>query len=188
MSGIVGIINLDGKPVSRELLQQMTDFMAYRGPDGRGIWSDDYIGLGHTLLCATQESLKERQPFSLDNEVWITADARIDGRKELIGKLRSEVTANLNDVTDVELILRAYDRWGEQCVEHLLGDFAFAIWDGRKRQLFCARDHFGVKPFYYAQVGNSLILSNTLNCVRLHPAVSDELNEQGHRRFPALRV
>jgi asparagine synthase (glutamine-hydrolysing) len=175
MSGIVGIINLDDKPVSRELLQQMTDFMAYRGPDGRGIWSKDYIGLGHTLLCTTQESLKEQQPFSLDKEVWITADARIDGRKELIGKL---ATTNLNDVTDVELILRAYDRWGEQCLEHLLGDFAFAIWDGRKRRLFCARDHFGVKPFYYAQAGNSLILSNTLNCVRLHPVVSNELNEQ----------
>ncbi len=87
MSGIVGIINLDGKPVSRELLQQMTDFIAYRGPDGQGIWSNNYIGLGHTLLVTTQESLKERQPFSLDNDIWITADARIDGRKELIGKL-----------------------------------------------------------------------------------------------------
>jgi len=175
MSGIVGIINPDGKPVSRELLQQMTDFLAYRGSDGQGVWSDGYIGLGHTLLVTTQESLKERQPFSLDNEVWITADARVDGRKELIGKL---ATGNLNDATDVELIVRAYGRWGEQCLEHLLGDFAFVIWDGRKRRLFCARDHFGVKPFYYAQVGNSLILSNTLNCVRLHPAVSDELNEQ----------
>ncbi len=81
-------------------------------------------------------------------------------------------------MTDVELILRAYDRWGEQCLEHLLGDFAFAIWDGRKRRLFCARDHFGVKPFYYAHVSGNFVISNTLNCVRLHPAVSDELNEQ----------
>jgi asparagine synthase (glutamine-hydrolysing) len=80
-------------------------------------------------------------------------------------------------VTDTELILRAYAVWGEECLEHLLGDFAFAIWDGRNRRLFCARDHFGVKPFYYAQVDNTLVLSNTLNCVRLHPAVSDKLND-----------
>ncbi len=178
MSGIIGIINLDGRSVNRELLRQMTDFMTYRGPDAQEIWSEGQIGFGHTMLRTTRESLKERQPFSLDGEVWITADARIDGRKELIGKLKSKVTTNLNDVTDAELILRAYDSWGEQCLEHLIGDFAFAIWDGRNRRLFCARDHFGVKPFYYAQVGDSLIFSNTLNCVRLHPAVSDELNDQ----------
>jgi asparagine synthase (glutamine-hydrolysing) len=81
-------------------------------------------------------------------------------------------------VTDVELILRAYDRWGEQCVEHLLGDFAFAIWDGRKRRLFCARDHFGVKPFYYAHVSGNFVIINTLNCVRMHPAVSNKLDDQ----------
>ena len=178
MSGFVCIINPDGKPVSRELLRQMTDFMTFRGPDAQQIWSDGHVGFGHTMLRTTEESLTERQPFTLDGEVWITADARIDGRKELIGKLKSKVTADLNNVADVELILRAYDSWGEQCPEHLIGDFAFAIWDGRNRRLFCARDHFGVKPFYYAQAGDSLVLSNTLNCVRLHPAVSDELNDQ----------
>jgi asparagine synthase (glutamine-hydrolysing) len=177
MSGIVGIVNLDGRPVSRELLRQMTDFMAYRGPDAQEIWSEGHVGFGHTMLRTTGESLKESQPLSLDGKVWITADARIDGRKELIGKLESKVAADLTDVTDVELILHAYNVWGEGCLEHLIGDFAFAIWDGRERRLFCARDHFGVKPFYYAQVDNSLIFSNTLDCVRLHPAVSDELND-----------
>jgi asparagine synthase (glutamine-hydrolysing) len=79
--------------------------------------------------------------------------------------------------SDARLILHAYHVWGEDCVEHLLGDFAFAIWDGRARRLFCARDHFGVKPFYYARVGRTIVLSNTLDCVRLHPAVGDRLNE-----------
>ncbi|HEX5734964.1 MAG TPA: asparagine synthase-related protein [Blastocatellia bacterium] len=178
MSGIIGIVNLDGRPVSRELLRRMTDFMAYRGPDAQQIWSAGHIGFGHAMLRTTRESINERQPLSLDREVWITADARIDGRNELIGKLESKVAADLAGVTDVELILHAYNAWGEGCLEHLIGDFAFAIWDGRKRRLFCARDHFGVKPFYYAHVDNSLIFSNTLNCVRLHPAVSDELNER----------
>ena len=178
MSGIVGIINLDGRPVDRKLLGRMTDFMAYRGPDAQEVWSAGHVGFGHAMLRTTRESLSERQPLSLDKEVWITADARIDGRKELVGKLESKVASDLTDLTDAELILHAYDVWGEGCLEDLIGDFAFAIWDGRKRRLFCARDHFGVKPFYYAQVGDSFIFSNTLNCVRLHPAVSDELNDQ----------
>src|SRR5207344_3160791 len=81
------------------------------------------------------------------------------------------------DATDVELILRAYLVWGEDFVEHLLGDFAFAIWDGPKQRLFCARDHLGVKPFFYAQVGQKLIFSSSLDCIRQHPAVSDRLND-----------
>jgi asparagine synthase (glutamine-hydrolysing) len=80
-------------------------------------------------------------------------------------------------VTDVELILRAYHAWGEECVEHLLGDFAFGIWDGPQQRLFCARDQMGIKPFYYAHLGPAVIFSNTLDCVRLHPAVSDKLND-----------
>ena len=178
MSGIVGMVNPDGRPVSRGLLRQVTDFMAYRGPDRQEIWSAGHVGFGDAMLRTTRESFDERQPLSLDGEVWITADARIDGRNELVGKLESKVAADLAGVTDVELILHAYNAWGEECLEHLIGDFAFAIWDGRERRLFCARDHFGVKPFYYAHVDNSLVFSNTLNCVRLHPSVSDELNDQ----------
>lgn len=80
-------------------------------------------------------------------------------------------------MTDADLILHAYRAWGESCTEHLLGDFSFAIWDAVKQRLFCARDHFGVKLFYYARVGNVLIFSNTLNCLRLHPLVSTSLDD-----------
>src|SRR5262249_8283436 len=73
--------------------------------------------------------------------------------------------------------------WGPDCVQQLLGDFTFAVWDGRLRRLICARDQFGVKPFYYAQVGNSLVFSNTLNCLRLHPAISDQLNDRAIADF-----
>jgi asparagine synthase (glutamine-hydrolysing) len=177
MSGIVGIVNLDGAPVDRSLLEKMTDFMALRGPDARGIWVDGHIGFSHTMLRTTRESENEQQPCSLDGRVWITADARVDGRNDLVRLLTANGRDNVKHATDPELILHAYHAWGESCVEHLLGDFAFAIWDGDRRRLFCARDHFGVKPFYYSRVGESLIFSNTLNCVRLHPGVSDKLNE-----------
>lgn len=175
MSGIVGILNLDGKAIDCQLLQQMTEFMSYRGPDAQNIWLDGNVSFGHALLLTTPEAVREKQPFTLDGQVWITADVRIDGRAELIQKLNGDIS--IDTVSDVELILRAYHLWGEDCVKHLLGDFAFAIWDKKQQRLFCARDHFGVKPFYYARVGNSLIFSNTLNCLRIHPDVSDRLND-----------
>jgi asparagine synthase (glutamine-hydrolysing) len=76
-----------------------------------------------------------------------------------------------------DVIADAYETWGEDCVDHLNGDFAFAIWDSRKQKLFCARDHFGVKPFFYAQVSGGFIFSDAVNELRAHPEVSDELNE-----------
>lgn len=177
MSGIVGIINLDGQPVDRQLLRQMTEFMTYRGPDTQEVWVDGPVGLGHALLQTTEDTLPECQPLSLDGQVWITADARIDGRADLIRKLSGPVGADLKNATDAELILHAYQVWSEDCLQHILGDFAFAIWDGPRRRLFCARDHLGIKPFYYADTGRSLVFSNTLNCIRRHPDVSDRLND-----------
>lgn len=175
MSGIVGIINFDDAPVDRALLQRMTGSMAHRGPDRQQIWADGNVGFGHTLLRTTIESQHEQQPLTLDGETWITADARIDDRAELIRQLAA--SRGVIAAPDAELILRAYQRWGEDCVNYLIGDLSFAIWDRRQRRLFCARDHFGVKPFYYAELANCLVVSNTLNCIRQHPCVTKRLND-----------
>jgi asparagine synthase (glutamine-hydrolysing) len=161
MSGIAGIVNLDGAPVDRDLLSRMTNFLSFRGPDGEEIWSESIAGFGNTLLRTGNRS---EAMLTSPGDLCITADARIDGSVN-------------TELTDAERIVRAYERWGEECVEHLIGDFAFAIWDKRSRRLFCARDHFGVKPFFYARIGNSFIFSNTLNALRLDPRVSNELNE-----------
>jgi asparagine synthase (glutamine-hydrolysing) len=169
MSGIVGIVHLDGAPVGRALLQRLTDFQSFRGPDGKQIWLNGNIGFGHTLLKTTDESEHEHQPFTLGDDVWIVADARIDAQRDL--------TAVQFGATDVELILRAYLAWGEGCVEHLLGDFAFGIWDGPQQRLFCAHDQMGVKCLYYAHLGSRVIFSNSIECIRQHPAVSDRLND-----------
>jgi asparagine synthase (glutamine-hydrolysing) len=177
MSGIVGIINLDGQPVDRQLVRQMTNFMTYRGPDAQEVWVNGPVGLGHALLQTTEDTLPECQPHSLDGQVWISADARIDGRADLIRKLSGHVGNDPENPTDVELILLAYHVWGEDCLLHLIGDFAFAIWDGHRRRLFCVRDHLGVKPFYYVDPGRTLIFSNTLNCIQQHPDVSHRLND-----------
>jgi asparagine synthase (glutamine-hydrolysing) len=177
MSGIIGIINLDGSPVDRLLLGRMTDYMAFRGPDAQETWSQGPVGLGHTLLRTVDDTRADSQPLTLDGRVWIVADARVDGRIELRSKLRNHGCHDLEEATDAELILQSYLVWGEECVQHLIGDFAFAIWDEPRQRLFGARDQFGVKPFFYARVGNCLVFSNTLNCLRMHPEVSDKLND-----------
>jgi asparagine synthase (glutamine-hydrolysing) len=177
LSGIVGIYRRNGAPMERALLQSLVDALAFRGPDSRECWMEGSIGLGHAMLRTTRESLGERQPAGLEGRFWIVADARLDSRAELIGELQRSGRVVRANAPDSELILHAYASWGTPCVEHLRGDFSFAVWDARNKRLFCARDHFGIKPFYYVQHAELFIFSNTLNCLRMHPGVSGELND-----------
>jgi asparagine synthase (glutamine-hydrolysing) len=186
VSGIVGIFNLDGAPIDRNLLDRLTNSLAFRGPDAQRTWFRGQIGFGHTLLRTDLDSTGQPQPFTLDNNSWIVADARVDARPELLAALRSHDQACSDETTDAELILRSYHVWGENCVDHLIGDFAFAVWNARLRRLFCARDHMGVKPFFYAHLGPLLVFSNTLECIRLHPAVSSRLNDSSIADFLLL--
>lgn len=177
MSGFIGILNLDGAPVDRELMQRLTQRLAFRGPDAQSVLCKGGIGLGHTLFRTTWESSHEQQPLTLDQQVWIVADARVDGREDLVRALALENPLPLGQTPDVELVLRAYLKWGESCLDHLIGDFSFAIWDERLGKLFCARDRFGVKLFYYVRKGWCLVFSNTISALRYHPEVSSRLNE-----------
>ena len=97
MSGIVGIVNLDGAPIDRDQLLQMTDYMGFRGPDAQEVWIDRNVGLGHTMLRTTWEAETEKQPWTVDGQVWIVADARIDAREELIQKLKRSRTPTPSD-------------------------------------------------------------------------------------------
>ncbi len=166
-----------GAPVDRALLHALTHFISYTGPDARDTCSNGPFGFGHAMLRTTRESVSERQPAALDGQLWITADARIDCRDELKREIEKADPQRERATTDSQLILQAYAIWGEECVQHLRGDFAFAIWDARRKTLFCARDHFGIKPFYYAEFGNVFVFSNVLNCVRLHPGLSEDLDD-----------
>jgi asparagine synthase (glutamine-hydrolysing) len=183
MSGIVGIVNLDGSPVDRELLSGMTHYLRHRGPDAQHTWIEENVGFGHALLRTTWESETERQPMTLDGKTWLTADCRVDGRDDLLRELAGQGRNVDSKATDPELILHAYAAWGEKCIDHLLGDFSFALWDDARKMLFCARDHFGVKPFFYSRIGRALVFSNDLNCLRCHPALSNDLDELGVADF-----
>lgn len=186
MSGFAGMVNLDGAPVDRALMSRFEEFLQAHGPDGQGQWVEGNVGLVHTLFATTEESRGERQPMSLDGNAWIVADARIDGRDELIRELAAHGCGASKRRPDTELILHAYSVWGEVCVEHLIGDFAFAIWDARQRKLFCARDHFGVRPFFYAHVGKTFVFGNAIDAPRLHPDVPDDLYEPAIGDFLVL--
>jgi len=177
LSAIAGIFDREGAPVDRALIRGLTRFLDYCGPDWQDIWCEGGIGFGHALLRTTHESQNERQPASLDGRFWITADARLDGRDELIAEMEKAGQRRNPAAADCELILQAYAAWDAECVARLRGDFAFAIWDRLRKVLFCARDHFGVKPFYYADLDHQFVFSSVLDCVRLHPDISDELNE-----------
>ncbi len=177
MSGIVGIHYLDERPVDRENLTKMVDILAHRGPDGADIWVDGCVGLGHRMLWTTPESLIEKLPFvNQRGDLVITADARIDNRDELIAALQIN-NRQSDKIADSESILAAYEKWGEDCPKHLLGDFAFAIWDERKEILFCARDHFGVKPFYYYSSNNTFVFSSEIKAIFCLPEVPRQINE-----------
>jgi asparagine synthase (glutamine-hydrolysing) len=186
VSGFVGIVHFDGAPPDSHVIGDLTRYLSFRGPDAQEVWSNGEASLGHALLQIPARDPLQKQPFQLEHRLWIVADARIDARGELIAALNgSSPTAHPVSLSmpDAELILHAYDAWGDACVEHLLGDFSFAIWDARKKKLFCARDHFGVKQLYYANVNSCLIVSNTLNCIRMHPAVSSRLNDLAIANF-----
>lgn len=165
MSGIAGIYHLDGAPVDPAALRRMAEAAAFRGPDGINFWIEGNIGLAHLALHTTPEALRERQPLlSRDGRLCLAADARVDNRAELIRALTSR-GARLEDPTDADLILAAYEVWGTDCPKEIVGDFAFAVWDGRERRLFCARDPIGIRPLFYCRRGQTLFFASTIESI-----------------------
>ncbi len=135
------------------------------------------MGLGHSWNRTSETDEPPVSARNLDGRIFIAADARVDARDQLRARLRDRDRDLAPDAPDAELILHAYDVWGEGCFERLLGDFSFCLWDPRNHKLVCAVDHLGVKPIFYADRGGTFVASNSLEVVRLHPQVRDELNE-----------
>ena len=177
MSGIAAVVNFDGAPAPRQVLEQMTCRIAYRGVDGVRYWYGDGVGLAHLALNSTPEALHETQPLhSNDRRLVLVADARIDNRPELLGDLKSELPRT-EVTTDADLILAAYQKWGTGCPDRLIGDFAFVLWDTRERQLFAARDPLGVRSLSFARFGDTVVVASEAQQILEHPAASGRLNE-----------
>jgi asparagine synthase (glutamine-hydrolysing) len=179
VSGFVAVVHADGRPADAELIGRLTESMANFCQDGSDTYLAGPVALGHALFSADPDPADhERQPATLDGRVWIAADARVDGRQELVAALRARGVAAATDAPDAHLLLHAYEAWGERCVERVVGDFAFTIWDERERRLVSARDHFGLVPLYYAHTRDGFLVSNVLKAMRLHPEISDALDER----------
>ena len=177
MSGIAGIYYRDGRPCDRGLLTRMTDVMEERGPHGAGQWAGESVGLGHRMLATTPESRDESQPL-LDESgsLCLVLDGRVDNRAELRAALESHGVVLRNE-TDAEYVLKAYECWGESSVERIIGDFALAIWDRRRRRLFCARDPLGIRPFYYYIGDRVFVFGSELRQILLSADVARKPNE-----------
>lgn len=159
MCGIAGLISLDGRQDSGldSKLRAMSTLIAHRGPDDAGIWraSGENLGLVHRRLSIIDLSSQAHQPMHGQNKV-IVFNGEIYNYQDLQNRLKDHW--GFQSKSDTETILAAYDRYGLDCVDHLRGMFAFALWDGKS--LFCARDRFGIKPFYYTIVDNQFIFAS----------------------------
>jgi asparagine synthase (glutamine-hydrolysing) len=170
MGGFIAILQIDGAAIDPRLLHHTINVAPYDHNRAQ-LWTDESVG-----LCAAPVDSPhvQGQGASLAGNTClrIVMDGRLDDRVALVRRLDTELGRVFTTASDPELVLGAYERWGSECVAHLLGDFSFCLWDADRRQLFCARDHLGVKPLYYARVGAALIVSNVLHSIRRHPLVS----------------
>ena len=175
MSAFAGVLYLDGRPVQRRVIELMMDTIPQHEPDARGVEIRQSFGVGHLLRRVTAEDDFESQPLvSRDGSLILTADVRLDNRDELATRLE---IAQPETVPDSAFLLTAYQRWEEDCVDHLIGDFLFAIWDDRKQQFFGVRDHLGARPFFYHQGLETFVFGSAIQGLLALPDVPKKLNE-----------
>ena len=163
MCGITGIINFDLEPTSATLLKQMTDAIKHRGPDGEGhfIWNN--VGLGHRRLAIIDLSQAGNQPMQSQCQRFIiTYNGEIYNYKQIRKELKSK-GYQFKSNTDTEVVLYSYVEWGDSCVKKFNGMFAFAILDKQNKNLFLARDRYGIKPLYYAFNGNQFFKARSMS-------------------------
>ena len=177
MSAIFGILRFDGDAVASRDLERLANALAHRGPDGRKFIADGRVALGHGLMRVTREDQFDAQPLrDRAAELTLVADLRLDNRDELATAFGIGASA-LRDLPDSALLMRAYKTWGEDCAEHLLGDFAFAIWDGRRNKLMLGRDHMGQRAILYHRNADRFIFASEANALRAFPDVPHGLTD-----------
>lgn len=186
MSAIAGILHFNQEPVPKEQINNlMKQFQMYPADDVQ-TWHKETSFLGCHAQWITPESVGEQQPYyDYSRQLAITADAIIDNRNELFGKLQINQSQR-KIIPDCQLILLAYGKWGEEVPKHLIGDFAFMIWDEKKHKLFGARDFSGARTLYYYSNDNQLAFSTTIKPLFTLPYIEKKLNEEWLAGFIAI--
>jgi asparagine synthase (glutamine-hydrolysing) len=186
MCGIAGIFRFDAGMVNEKLLDGMGKRLAHRGPDGKGIFVDQEMGLVHRRLKIIDLSEEARQPMTdSQGSLTISYNGEIYNYLELRKELEED-GFSFRSGSDTEVILAAYARWGVECVKKFNGMFAFALWDRGERRLFCARDRLGVKPFYYHCNTNRFAFASEIKCLLSLPDVPAEANRKLIRDYLVL--
>ncbi len=180
MCGIVGAVS--SAPVDPTCIAKMRDQIVHRGPDDQGLWlaEDGHVCLGFRRLAIVDLTPEANQPFhSHDDRFVIVFNGEIYNFKKLRVELQGQ-GVRFRTCSDTEVLIEAFRRWGERCLERLSGMFAFAIWDTQQRRLFCARDRAGEKPFYYARLNGSFVFASELKALTPWPGFRRNLH------YPAL--
>ena len=177
MCGICGIFDLSGNPINRDTLAKMNSVIRHRGPDGDGELVDHEVGLGHRRLSIIDVGGGAQPIGNEDGSIQIVFNGEIYNFIELREELL-KAGHSFKTKSDTEVIVHAYEQWGRDCVKRFNGMFAFAIWDAKKRELFIARDHLGIKPLYYVQIGNQLLFGSEIKTLLQHPDCPREVDEE----------
>ena len=186
MCGIAGLLELKkNAQANPAILRQMCDVMAHRGPDDEGIYTQDRIGIGMRRLSIVDLATGHQPMSNEDGSLWMVFNGEIYNhqslREPLIARGHSYRTHS-----DTETIIHLYEEYGKDCVQHLRGMFAFAIWDTKQKRLFIARDRLGIKPLYYRMSADTFLFGSEIKVLLAHPEVRPEFNRAGLPEYLAF--
>lgn len=171
MCGLAGMCRFDGEAVEEGLLERMTQAIGHRGPDGAGQYRAGSVGLGHRRLAVLDLSDAGRQPMANDaGDLVIAYNGEVYNFRELRAELETK-GYRFRSRSDTEVVLKAYQEWGEKCVDRFNGMFAFAIYDVPRQELVLARDRYGMKPLYYTRHGRTFLFASEVKAILAHPDV-----------------
>lgn len=187
MSAITGLVHFNDNPISIDHSNILMSVFKRFPADSVDTLLKETVFLGCHAQWITPESINEQLPyFDYDKQLTITADAIIDNRQEVIEKLNINDKSLLNTMPDSQLILMAYIKFGEECPKHLIGDFAFAIWDERNKKIFAARDFSGSRTLYYHFSGDKFVFSTLIEPLLSLPFITKKINEEWLAQFLAI--
>jgi asparagine synthase (glutamine-hydrolysing) len=175
MCGITGIVDYQSGPDElKGTAVEMTNKLSHRGPDNMQVWADAFVALGHTRLKILDLSDDANQPFEL-NDCVLTYNGEIYNYRELRDQLQ-KCGYYFKSNSDTEVLVTSYICWGADCVNHFEGMWAFAIWDKAAKRLFCSRDRFGIKPFYYIRNDSGFYFGSEYKALKASPAFNGQIN------------
>ncbi len=188
MSGFAAVYELSNTPVDPGVLERVMNQLAHRGPDGRDECVLGHAALGHWHFWTTPEEVGERQPIELTGPALkLVLDGRLDNRSELLSRLNPDA-AEPSQLSDAALILQAYAHWGDACLEHFIGEYAFVIVDENRGRLLCARDALGGRTLFYAWYGTCLIIASEPWAVVSAHGLRAEINENALPYYFAMKT